>query len=329
MVNEESMKTALTRAKVISELRRQFEDRGFVEVETPMLLAQATGAAARPFETHHNALDLDLVLRIATELPLKRLVVGGIERVFEMGRIFRNEGIDGTHNPEFTSLEAYQAFADYEDIMTLVEDVIAGVARAAVGTTTITYQGRLLDLTPPFRRARLFDLVSEAIGEDVSLATPLSRITELAVGRGIDVDPSWGVGRVAFEIYDELVESSLWEPTFVIDYPTEVSPLARAQRDDPEMTERFELVIAGAEYANAFSELNDPFDQRERFEAQAAARAAGDDEAHPLDEDYLRALEYGLPPTGGLGLGVDRIVMLLTDRKHIREVILFPTMRPE
>ena len=329
MVNEESMQTALTRAKVISELRRQFEDRGFVEVETPMLMAQATGATARPFETHHNALDLDLVLRIATELPLKRLVVGGIERVFEMGRIFRNEGIDSTHNPEFTSLEAYQAFADYEDIMRLVEEVIAGVAQAAVGTATITYQDRLLDLTPPFRRARLFDLVSEAIGEEVSLATPLSRITELAAGRGIDVDPSWGVGRVAFEIYDELVESTLWDPTFVTNYPTEVSPLARAQAGNPEMTERFELVIAGAEYANAFSELNDPFDQRSRFEAQAAAREAGDDEAHPLDEDYLRALEYGLPPTGGLGLGVDRIVMLLTDRKHIREVILFPTMRPE
>lgn len=329
MVNAESMKTALIRAKVVSELRRQFEDRGFIEVETPVLLTQATGATARPFATHHNALDVDLSLRIATELPLKQLVVGGMERVFEIGRIFRNEGIDATHNPEFTSLEAYQAFADYEDIMTLVESVIAGVAQASIGATTLTYQGRFLDLTPPFRRARLLDLVSEAVGEEISLSTPLSRITELAASRGVDADPSWGTGRVAFEIYDEVVESGIWEPTFVTDYPTEVSPLARAQRDDPEMTERFELVIAGAEYANAFSELNDPFDQRERFEVQAAARAAGDDEAHPVDEDYLRALEYGLPPTGGLGIGVDRLVMLLTDRKHIREVILFPTMRPE
>ena len=329
MVNAESRKTALTRAKVVSELRRQFEDRGFIEVETPVLLTQATGGAALPFETHHNALDLDLRLRIATELPLKQLVIGGMERVFEIGRIFRNEGIDATHNPEFTSLEAYQAFADYEDIMTLVERVIAGVAQASIGTTTLTYQGRLLDLTPPFRRARLFDLVSEAVGEEISLSTPLSHITDLAASRGVDVDPSWGTGRVAFEIYDGVVEAGIWEPTFVTDYPTEVSPLARAQRDDPEMTERFELAIAGAEYANAFSELNDPFDQRERFEVQAAARAAGDDEAHPVDEDYLRALEYGLPPTGGLGIGVDRLVMLLTDRKHIREVILFPTMRPE
>lgn len=329
MVNAESLKTARVRAKVISELRRQFEERGFIEVETPILMAQATGATARPFETHHNALDIDLLLRIATELPLKQLVVGGVERVFEIGRIFRNEGIDATHNPEFTSLEAYQAFADYDDIMKLVEDVIAGVAQGSVGTTTLTYQGRLLDLTPPFRRERLFDLVSEAVGESVSLGMPLSRITKLAVDLGVDVDPSWGVGRVVFEIYDAVVESSIWEPTFVTDYPTEVSPLARARRDDPEMTERFELVVAGAEYANAFSELNDPFDQRERFEAQAVARAAGDDAAHPIDEDYIRALEYGLPPTGGLGIGVDRLVMLLTDRKHIREVILFPTMRPE
>ncbi len=329
MVNTESLKTALVRAKVVSELRRQFADRGFVEVETPILMAQATGATAKPFETHHNALDIDLSLRIATELPLKQLVVGGMERVFEIGRIFRNEGIDATHNPEFTSLEAYQAFADYNDIMRLVEDVMAAVAQSSVGTTTLTYQGRLLDLGPPFRRVRLFDLVSEAVGEEVSLGMPLSRITELAAGRGVDVDPSWGVGRVVFGIYDEVVESTIWEPTFVTDYPAEVSPLARARRDDPEMTERFELVVAGAEYANAFSELNDPFDQRERFEAQAAARAAGDDEAHPIDEDYLRALEYGLPPTGGLGIGVDRLVMLLTDRKHIREVILFPTMRPE
>jgi len=329
MANEESMKTALVRAKVVSELRRQFENRGFVEVETPVLLGQATGATAKPFETHHNALDLDLSLRIATELYLKRLVIGGIERVFEIGRIFRNEGVDSTHNPEFTMLEAYQAFADYEDVMDLFESIIAAVAVGAVGTSTLTYQGRHLDLSPPFRRARLFDLVSEAVGEQVSLATPLSRLTAIASDKGIEVDPSWGAGRIIFECYEGLVEGGIWAPTFVTDYPKEISPLSRSRSDDPDMTERFELVIAGAEYANAFSELNDPFDQRERFEAQAAARAAGDDEAHPVDEDYLRALEYGLPPTGGLGLGVDRLVMLLADRKHIREVILFPTMRPE
>ncbi|MGB5168336.1 MAG: lysine--tRNA ligase [Acidimicrobiia bacterium] len=329
MVNADSMKTALVRAKVISELRRQFEDRGFIEVETPVLLTQATGATARPFATHHNALDLDLSLRIATELFLKRLVVGGIERVFEIGRIFRNEGIDATHNPEFTMLEAYQAFADYEDVMVLMEAVISGVAVAAAGTSTLTYQGRHLDLAPPFRRARLMDLVSEAVGDEVSLATPRTQLAEIAAGRAVDLDESWGPGRVIFALYEELVEDGIWEPTFVTDYPKEVSPLARSSRGNPEITERFELVIAGSEYANAFSELNDPLDQRERFEVQAAARAAGDDEAHPVDEDYLRALEYGLPPTGGLGIGVDRLVMLLTDRKHIREVILFPTMRPE
>jgi lysyl-tRNA synthetase class 2 len=329
MANEESMRTALVRSRVVSELRRQFEDRGFVEVETPVLLGQATGATARPFETHHNALDLDLSLRIATELFLKRLVVGGIERVFEIGRIFRNEGVDATHNPEFTMLEAYQALADYEDVMDLLESVVAAVAVEAVGTSTLTYQGRHLDLTPPFRRARLLDLVSEAVGEEVSPATPVDRLLAIAREDGVDVDPSWGPGRIIFECYEELVEGDIWEPTFITDYPKEVSPLARSHRDDPELTERFELVIAGAEYANAFSELNDPFDQRERFEAQAAARAAGDEEAHPVDEDYLRALEFGLPPTGGLGIGVDRLVMLFTDHKHIREVILFPTMRPE
>ena len=329
MVNEHARKTALARAAIVSELRRQFEDRGFIEVETPMLSSQATGAIARPFTTHHNALDIDLQLRIATELYLKRLVVGGLERVFEIGRTFRNEGLDAIHNPEFTMLEAYQAFADYEDIMGLVESVVAGVAEQAVGTTAITYQGRGVDLTPPYRRARLFDLVSDAVGEPVSLDTPPDRLRAIANSHGVEVDDHAGPGRVLFDIYEKLVEPGIWEPTFVIDYPKEISPLARQHRDDPELTERFELVIAGSEYANAFSELNDPLDQHDRFKQQAAARAAGDDEAHPIDEDYVRALEYGLPPTGGLGIGVDRLVMLLTDQAHIREVILFPTMRPE
>ena len=329
MVNEHARKTALARAAIVSELRRQFEDRGFIEVETPILSSQATGAIARPFTTHHNALDIDLQLRIATELYLKRLVVGGLERVFEIGRTFRNEGLDAIHNPEFTMLEAYQAFADYEDIMGLVESVVAGVAEQAVGTTAITYQGRELDLTPPYRRARLFDLVSDAVGEPVSLDTPPDRLRAIANSHGVEVDDHAGPGRLLFDIYEKLVEPGIWEPTFVIDYPKEISPLARQHRDDPELTERFELVIAGSEYANAFSELNDPLDQHDRFKEQAAARAAGDDEAHPIDEDYVRALEYGLPPTGGLGIGVDRLVMLLTDQAHIREVILFPTMRPE
>ena len=235
MVNEESRKTALTRAKVISELRRQFEDRGFVEVETPVLLAQATGATARPFETHHNALDLDLSLRIATELFLKRLVVGGIERVFEIGRIFRNEGVDATHNPEFTMLEAYQAFADYGDIMKLIEDVVASVAERAVGTATLTYQGRLLDLTPPFRRVRLVDVVAGTVDEDISLDTSIDRLRTLASRYGVEADPSWEAGRLIFEIYEVAAESTIWEPTFVTDYPKEVSPLSRLHRDDPRL----------------------------------------------------------------------------------------------
>jgi lysyl-tRNA synthetase class 2 len=283
---------------------------------------------ARPFVTHHNALDMALFLRIATELHLKRLIVGGLERVFEVGRIFRNEGIDSTHNPEFTMLESYEAFADYSDIMTLVEEVFAAVAVAATGSTEIEYQGRPMSLAGPYRRARMSDLVSEALGRDVSVHTSLDVLAEAARSRGVEVDQNWGTGKLIEELFGAIVEQAIWEPTFVTDYPVEISPLARRHRDDPELTERFELFIAGSEYANAFTELNDPRDQRQRFVDQAAARAAGDDEAHPIDEDYLRALEYGMPPTGGLGIGVDRLVMLLADQVHIREVILFPTMRP-
>jgi lysyl-tRNA synthetase, class II len=328
MVNDDAREVALTRAKIISELRRQFEQRGFVEVETPILLSQATGATAKPFETNHHALDMDMYLRIATELHLKRLVVGGLERVFEVGRIFRNEGIDSTHNPEFTMLEAYQALADYEDIMVLVEEVIAAVAVAATGATEIAYDGRQLSLAPPFRREPMTQLVSAALGQDVNMDTPIDRLVELAREAGVEVEDEWGPGRLIFEIYDEKVEPTIWEPTFVTHYPVEVSPLSRRNREDSRLADRFELVIAGAEYANAFSELNDAADQLARFEAQAAAREAGDDEAHPVDTDYVEALEYGLPPTGGLGIGVDRLVMLLTNQTHIREVILFPTLRP-
>lgn len=247
--------------------------------------------------------------------------------MFEIGRIFRNEGIDSTHNPEFTMLEAYQSLADYEDIMTLIEDVFAGVANEVTGATEITYQERALSLAGPFRRARMIDLVAEAIGEDVDLDTSTDRLKELATVRGIEVDGDWGAGRLIFELYDEIVEPTIWQPTFVTHYPVEVSPLSRRNEDDPRLVDRFELVIAGAEYANAFSELTDAAEQLARFEAQAEARHAGDEEAHPIDLDYINALEYGLPPTGGLGIGVDRLVMLLTDQTHIREVILFPTMR--
>ena len=327
MVNAEARNIALTRAKVVSELRRQFESRGFVEVETPVLLAEATGALARPFVTHHNALDIQLQLRIATELYLKRLVVGGIEKVFELGRIFRNEGIDSTHNPEFTMLEAYQAFADYTDIMGLVEDVIGAVAVVALDTSDTTYQGRELSFSGSFRRVKLTDLVSEYVGEPVDLDTDPARLTALLAERGVVVEGDPGPGKLVFELY-ELALGDVWQPTFVMDFPTEVSPLSRKSPDDPRITERFELVIAGAEYCNAFSELNDADDQRSRFEAQAARRAGGDEEAHVIDRDYIQALEYGLPPTGGLGIGVDRLVMLLTDQPHIREVILFPTLRP-
>ncbi|MGH8949888.1 MAG: lysine--tRNA ligase [Acidimicrobiia bacterium] len=329
MVNEEARRTAVTRAKVVSELRRQFEARGFVEVETPVLLRQATGATARPFATHHHALDMEMFLRIATELYLKRLVVGGMERVFEIGRIFRNEGIDSTHNPEFTMLEAYQALADNSDMLTLVEGVVSGVTATVTGGLSISYQGRDVDLSPPFRRATMIELVSEVVGEQVDLDTAVDQLVTRAVQMGVAVEEVWSPARIISEIYEEVVEPGIWEPTFVTHQPVEISPLARRNRDDPRLADRFELVIAGSEYANAFSELNDPDDQRERFETQAAARAAGDEEAHPVDEDYLLALEYGLPPTGGLGIGVDRLVMLLTDQAHIREVILFPTLRPE
>ena len=329
IANPESRQIALARAKVISELRRQFEERGYVEVETPVLLPEATGATARPFQTHHRALDQDMYLRIATELYLKRLVIGGLERVFEIGRIFRNEGIDSTHNPEFTMLESYEALADFTDIMVLVEEVFAAVAEATVGSTVVEYQGRQVDLTPPYRRMTMLEAVSEAVGEEVSFSMSVEELVALASLHGVGVDPSWGPGKIIFEIFEELVEDTLWEPTFVTHHPTEVSPLAARNREDPNVTDRFEVFIAGAEYANAFTELNDPFDQRTRFKAQALAREAGDAEANAIDEDFLSALEYGMPPTGGLGIGVDRLVMLLTNQSHIREVILFPTMRRE
>jgi lysyl-tRNA synthetase class 2 len=270
-----------------------------------------------------------MYLRIATELFLKRLVVGGIERVYEIGRIFRNEGIDATHNPEFTMLEAYQAFADYADIMVLVEEVFAAVAVAATGDAKLSYQGRDIDLSPPYRRARMTELVSETLGHTITIDTDIDIVRDAADVAGVGYQETWSVSRLILELYEEVVEPVIVEPTFVTHQPIEVSPLSRRNPDDARLADRFELVIAGAEYANAFSELNDADDQRARFEEQMAARVAGDEDAHPIDEDYLLALEYGLPPTGGLGIGVDRLVMLLTDQPHIREVILFPTLRPE
>lgn len=329
IANDDARETARARATIVSELRRQFDQRGYIEFETPTLLPQATGATAKPFVTHHNALDLDMYLRIATELYLKRLVVGGLEKVYEIGRIFRNEGIDASHNPEFTMLESYEALADYEAIMVLVEEVVAACAVAATGGTTIEYGGRTLDLAGPYRRATMLELVQEHTGTDLGYDSDRDALVGLAETHGVEPEDAWGPGKLVESVFDTVVEPQLWDPTFVTEHPIEVSPLSRLHRDKDHVTERFELFIAGAEYANAFSELNDPFDQRARFGAQAAMRAAGDDEAHPIDEDYLRALEYGLPPTGGLGIGVDRLVMLLTDKHHIRDVILFPTMRPE
>jgi lysyl-tRNA synthetase len=294
-----------------------------------MLQPQSGGALARPFVTHMNLLDLDLYLRIAPELYLKRLIVGGLEKVFEINRNFRNEGLSRTHNPEFTMMEAYQAFGDYFTMMDLLESLVPAVADEVLGTSEHSYQGRPLRLAGPFPRRRLIDLASEAAGATLDLDMPLEKAREVADAAGIPVEPSWSVGKIVVEIYERRVEHSLHDPTFVLDFPRDISPLARPHRDDPRFTEHFDLVIGGAEIGPAYLELNDPIDQRARFEAQARLRLAGDQEAMTVDEDYLRALEYGMPPTGGLGFGIDRFAMLLADVPSIREVILFPLLRPE
>lgn len=327
--NDEPRRILLLRSRMVSLMRRWLEDRGFVEVETPVLHAVPSGGHALPFVTHHNALGTDLYLRIAIELHLKRLVVGGMEKVFEIGRVFRNEGIGYRWNPEFTMLELYQAYVDYLDIMVLVEELVAHLARECCGTTVVAYGGRELDLTPPWRRAAMTELVEEQTGEAVDLAMGPARLAEVAARLGVEVEPRFGPGAVLLQIYERTTEAGLWGPVHVCDYPMEVSPLARDHRSKPGYVERFESVTAGRELANAFSEQNDPVEQRARFEDQARQRAAGDEEAMVLDDDYLRAMEYGLPPTGGLGVGVDRLAMLLTNSAHIREVIAFPTMRPE
>src|SRR3954469_8617958 len=326
--NEESRQVFATRLRMVSLMRRFLEDRGFVEVETPIFHPIPGGAAARPFVTHHNALDLDLYLRIAPELYLKRLVVGGFEKGFEIGRVFRNEGLSPRHNPEFTMMELYQAYADYRDLMELTEELVAHLATELRGTTVLTYGGRELDLTPPWRRATLTELVEEQTGVHLDVRMPLSDVQRIAAEHGVEPQPDWGTGKLILEIYEKTTESPLWGPVFVLDYPKEVSPLARDHRELPGMVERFEPIVAGRELGNAFSELIDPDEQRARFEDQARQKAAGDDEAMVVDEDYLRALEYGLPPTGGLGIGIARLAMLLTDSDAIRDVILFPTLRP-
>lgn len=318
-----------TRFAIVSGIRRFMEGRGFVEVETPMLQPIPGGATARPFVTHHNALDMDLYLRIAPELYLKRLLVGGFERVYEINRSFRNEGMSPRHNPEFTMLEAYQAFGNMESMRELTESLITTVAAEVLGTLDLEYQGTQVSLASPWRQAPMAELVSEAAGRELSVHTPLAELRAECDKHDVPVDATWGPGKLLTELFEKLVEHTLIEPTFVTLYPAETSPLARRNDDDPELTDRFELIITGREFANAFSELIDPTDQRARFEAQAAAKAAGDDEAMWVDEDYLRAQEYGMPPAGGLGIGIDRLVMLLTDSASIRDVLLFPHMRPE
>ena len=326
--NPETRVSLTRRSQVLQSIRRNLWDQEFMEVETPMLNGIPTGAAARPFVTHHNALGADFFLRIAPELWLKRLVVGGYERVFEMGRVFRNEGISPRHNPEFTMLELYVAYWDYENMMTLTEELCAQVALDVLGTTEITYQGRDFSFKTGWPRRSMAELASEAVGEDVSVHTPMDRLTKLLNDRDVKVHVSWGAGRCLSELFEATAEADIWNPMFVTEHPLEISPLARGHRRDPMLTERFEAFATGRELANGFSELNDPDVQRARFEDQARLAAAGDDEAMQIDHDYIKALEWGLPPTAGLGIGIDRLAMLIADASNIREVIAFPTLKP-
>ncbi|MBD1910841.1 MULTISPECIES: lysine--tRNA ligase [unclassified Leptolyngbya] len=330
IVNPEVRETFRRRAQITTAIRRFLTDQDFLEIETPVLQSEAGGADARPFITYHNTLEMELYLRIATELHLKRLVVGGFERVFEIGRIFRNEGVSTRHNPEFTSIEVYQAFGDYHDMMEMTENLIATVAQEIVGTLQISYQGQAVDLTLPWRRATMHELVQESTGINFAQFQNLDDAKAAAKKAGIkDVDKCDAIGRVLNEAFEQTVEPNLIQPTFVTDYPVEISPLAKPHRSKPGLVERFELFIVGRETANGFSELTDPIDQRDRFEAQAARKAAGDLEAQGVDEDFLLALEYGMPPTVGMGMGIDRLAMLLTDSASIRDVIAFPLLKPE
>jgi lysyl-tRNA synthetase class 2 len=325
--NLEHRRVVTARAGVLKAFRRVLDDRGFVEAETPALQGTPGGALAKPFVTHHRALDIDLYLRIAPELYLKRLLVGGLERVYEIGRNFRNEGIDRDHNPEFTMLEFYQAYGDYEDMMELAEALMKEAALAVRGTLEFEYLGRELDLGKPWRRVPLLEIVSQKVGESVTLeGTDLGAV---AARQGVPLEPTWGPGKIVLELYEKLVEQDVWDPTFVRDFPREVSPLARPHRTEPGLTEQFDLMICGMEIGPAYSELTDPDEQRSKFLDQQRLRRAGDEEAHPLDEDFLEALEHGMPPAGGMGIGVDRVTMILADVPSIRDVILFPHLRPE
>jgi lysyl-tRNA synthetase class 2 len=327
IMNPDVRNTFVTRSKIIQAMRRYLDGLGFLEVETPTLHAVAGGAAARPFITHHNALDMTLYMRIALELHLKRLIVGGLEKVYEIGRVFRNEGISTRHNPEFTMMELYWAYADFHDIMNLTEECIAFIAQEVLGTTKLTYQGKEVNLEPKWARISMVDAVREHTGVDFSRQMSDEEARALAKEHGVKIEPHYTFGHVLNEFFETFVEDKLIQPTFVYGHPIEISPLAKRNPEDPRFTDRFELFIVGREHANAFSELNDPIDQRERFVKQLEERAAGNDEAHEMDEDFINALMYGMPPTGGLGIGIDRLVMLLTDQPSIRDVLLFPHMR--
>ncbi|MGG4108997.1 lysine--tRNA ligase [Paenibacillus lautus] len=327
IINPDVQKTFIARSRIIQSMRRYLDSQGYLEVETPTLHSIAGGAAARPFITHHNALDMELYMRIAIELHLKRLIVGGLEKVYEIGRVYRNEGISTRHNPEFTMIELYEAYADYKDIMALTENMIAHIAQEVLGTQVISYQGQEVDLTPQWRRVSMVDAVKEVVGVDFSVDMSNEEAHRLAKEHKVPVEPHMTFGHILNAFFEQFVEETLIQPTFVTGHPVEISPLAKKNDVDPRFTDRFELFIVAREHANAFSELNDPIDQRQRFEAQMKEKEQGNDEAHEMDEDFLRALEYGMPPTGGLGIGIDRLIMLLTNSPSIRDVLLFPHMR--
>ena len=329
IMNPEVKETFVKRSRIIKELRRILDEKGFMEVETPILNTIVTGDAARPFITHHNTLDLDMYLRIAPELYLKRLIVGGFDKVYEIGRLFRNEGMDIKHNPEFTNIELYAAYQDYNDMMNTAEEIISTIAQNVLGTTKINYQGQSIDLTPGWKRISMIDAIKEVTGIDFNEIATDEEAQKLLAEKGLILEPGKETrGHIISQFFEEYVEETLIQPTFVIDYPVEISPLAKKKKDDPRYTERFELFIGGREYGNAYSELNDPIDQYERFLKQVEAKNKGDEEAGMMDEDFVNALEHAMPPTGGLGIGLDRLIMLLTDSASIRDILLFPTMKP-
>ncbi|KIL25383.1 Lysyl-tRNA synthetase (class II) [Bacillus safensis] len=327
IVNPESKQTFIMRSKIIQSMRRYLDSKGYLEVETPTMHSIPGGASARPFITHHNALDMPLYMRIAIELHLKRLIVGGLEKVYEIGRVFRNEGVSTRHNPEFTMIELYEAYADYKDIMNLTENLIAHIAQEVLGTTTIQYGEDEIDLKPEWKRLHMVEAVKEATGVDFWQEMSVEEAKQHAADHGVEITKNMTVGHIINEFFEQKVEETLVQPTFIYGHPVEISPLAKKNPEDPRFTDRFELFIVRREHANAFTELNDPIDQRERFEAQLKEREEGNDEAHLMDDDFVEALEYGMPPTGGLGIGIDRLIMLLTNSPSIRDVLLFPQMR--